>query len=117
SRWDFQEMGFRLPVYGWDTLQIWPALPRDEHEFWLYIVRAARGFNLSIPEFMLPVSDPSRIDARMAKWERARQVEKWTRTFSTLRLNQVPAVPGQRGETDLRILDRKSTRLNSSHQI
>src|SRR5215471_3353394 len=52
SRWDFQEMGFRLPGYGWDTLQIWPALPADEHEFWLYVVRAARGFQLEIPEFM-----------------------------------------------------------------
>ena len=104
SRWDFQEMGFRLPGYGWDTLQIWPALPQDEHEFWLYIVRAARGFNLSIPAFMLPVSDPGRIESRMAKWERSRHVEKWTRTFSSLRLNQMPAVPGQRGETDLRIV-------------
>jgi hypothetical protein len=71
SRWDFQEMGFRLPGYGWDTLQIWPALPADEHEFWLYVVRAARGFGLEIPEFMLPVSDPDRIEERVAKWQRA----------------------------------------------
>ena len=60
SRWDFQEMGFRMPGYGWDTLDIWPAFPQDEYEFWLYIVRAAQGFGLPIPEFMLPVSDISK---------------------------------------------------------
>ena len=104
SRWDFQEMGFRLPGYGWDTLDIWPAFPQDEYEFWLYIVRAAQGFGLPIPEFMLPVSDVSKIFDRMAKWERARAVEKWTRTFGNLRLNQIPARAALRGETDLRIM-------------
>jgi hypothetical protein len=104
SRWDFQEMGFRLPGYGWDTLQIWPAFPQDEYEFWLYVVRAAEGFGLSIPEFMQPVSDLSKISDRVVRWERARAIEKWTRTFGNLRLNQIPARPASRGETDLRIM-------------
>jgi hypothetical protein len=104
TRWDFQEMGFRLPGYGWDTLQIWPAFPQDEYEFWLYVVRAAQGFGLSIPEFMRPISDLGKISERVLRWERARTIEKWTRTFGNLRLNQLPARAIARGETDLRIM-------------
>ena len=64
SRWDFNEMGLRLGGYGWDTLQIWPAFPADEHEFWLYVARAARGFGVAIPEFMAPISDFERVEKR-----------------------------------------------------
>jgi hypothetical protein len=86
SRWDFHEMGLRLGGYGWEALQIWPAFPADEHEFWLYVARAARGFQTPIPDFMLPITDFRRIDARVAKWERNRQIEKWNQTLGNLRL-------------------------------
>jgi hypothetical protein len=104
SRWDFNEMGLRLSGYGWETLQIWPAFPADEHEFWLYVARAARSFGVAIPEFMLPISNFDRVEKKMAKWERTREVEKWNRALGSLRLDQMSARPAVRGETDLRIM-------------
>jgi hypothetical protein len=112
SRWDFHEMGLRLGGYGWEALQIWPAFPADEHEFWLYVARAARGFQTPIPDFMLPITDFRRIDARVAKWERNRQIEKWNQTLGNLRLEQAAPAPAVRGETDLRlVMDEKEARL------
>jgi len=102
SRWDFQEMGLSLGGYGWDSLQIWPALPTDEHEFWLYVARTARAFQVAIPEFMAPVTDFSRIEERVSKWERSREVEKWAQKLGNLRLENL-APSSSRGETDLRL--------------
>jgi hypothetical protein len=103
SRWDFQEMGLSLGGYGWDTLQIWPALPVDEHEFWLYVARTARAFRVVIPEFMAPVTDFSRIEERVTRWERSREVEKWKQTLGNLRLENMTGTV-TRGETDLRLV-------------
>jgi hypothetical protein len=104
TRWDFEEMGLRLGGYGWDSLHIWPSFPVDEHEFWLYVARAAQVHQVPIPEFMLPVTDFKRIEERIARWERTREIEKWKQTLGNLQLHHPPAGQAVRGETDLRIV-------------
>jgi hypothetical protein len=105
TRWDFEEMGMRLGGYGWEGLQIWPALPADEHEFWLYVANAAQEHGLDIPEFMLPVTDTAVIHDRLHRWKRTREVERWKETLArvTFPAPSAPPVMG-RAETDLRLV-------------
>src|SRR6266853_3196705 len=49
THWDFQEMGLRLPGYGWESLRIWPAFPASEYEFWLYVAQSALDHKTPIP--------------------------------------------------------------------
>ena len=105
TRWDFEEMGLRLGGYGWEGLQIWPALPADEHEFWLYVANAAQEHGIPIPDFMLPVTDTAVIHDRLHRWKRAREVERWKETLGRISFSAppTPTVAG-RAETDLRLL-------------
>jgi hypothetical protein len=75
--WEMQELGFRLGGYGWDALHIWPAFPANTHEFWLYVANAAQERNLSIPDFMLPVTDLAPIRERINKWRRSQEIQRW----------------------------------------
>ena len=112
TQWDFQDMGFRLDGYGWDALQIWPSFPPDDYEFWLYVAYAAREHHSSIPEFMMPITDLAAIDERMAKWRRAREIEKWKQTLGNLRAQAATARPSSTGEIDLRVvIDEKEAFL------
>src|ERR1051326_6877935 len=94
-----------LPLRGNDRnpLQIWPALPENECEFWLYVANAAQEHGLAIPEFMLPVSDLTLIQQRLARWRRARDIEHWKQTLGNLphthRPHRAPT-----GELDLRVM-------------
>jgi hypothetical protein len=112
TRWDFEELGLRLGGYGWDGLQIWPALPADEHEFWLYVANAAMEHGLTIPELMRPITDLAPIEERLRRWRRSKEVEKWKQTLGNLRLHITGSSPVSRGETDLRlVLGDKEARL------
>jgi hypothetical protein len=84
TRWDFDEMGLHLGGYGWDSLQIWPAFPTDEHDFWLYVANAAKQHNAKIPEFMEPISDLSAIQEQLVRWQRARDIEKWKQALGNI---------------------------------
>jgi hypothetical protein len=75
--WEFQELGFRNKGYSWDPLHIWPVFPENLYEFWLYVANAAREQGLSIPDFMLPVTDLSLIQQRIAKWRRSQEIQNW----------------------------------------
>ena len=88
THWDFEEMGLPLGGYGWNGLQIWPAFPADEHEFWLYVANAARENNRFVPEFMAPVTDLSMIGERLALWRRAREIDKWKQTTAVLKFKR-----------------------------
>src|SRR6266404_2646667 len=103
THWDFNELGFRLSGYGWEGLHIWPAFPNDEHEFWLYIANAVTQQRLKIPEFMEPITDLTGVQDRLARWQRAREVEKWKQTLGNLRSRSLSPRTTQ-GETDLRLV-------------
>jgi Superfamily II DNA/RNA helicases, SNF2 family len=103
TRWDFDEMGLHLGGYGWDSLQIWPAFPSDEHDFWLYVANAAKQHNVKIPAFMEPISDLSAIQERLTKWQRARDIEKWKQALGNIHPS-ISSRPATDTEIDLRVV-------------
>jgi hypothetical protein len=103
TRWDFDEMGLHLGGYGWDSLQIWPAFPSDEHDFWLYVANAAKQHNIKIPEFMESISDLSAIQQRLARWQRAREIEKWKQALGNIHPSMSPR-PATQTQVDLRVV-------------
>jgi hypothetical protein len=103
TRWDFDEMGLSLGGYGWDSLQIWPAFPTDEHDFWLYVANAAKQHNVKIPAFMEPISDLSAIQERLVKWQRAREIEKWKQALGNIHPSTASS-PAAETEVDLRVV-------------
>jgi hypothetical protein len=103
TRWDFDEMGLHLGGYGWDSLQIWPAFPTDEHDFWLYVANAAKQHHVKIPAFMEPISDLGAIQERLVRWQRARDVEKWKQALGNIHPS-ASGRPSAETEIDLRVV-------------
>jgi hypothetical protein len=112
TQWDFHDLGLPLQGYGWDALQIWPSFPADEYEFWLYVANAAREHHAAYPDFMAPITDLGVIEERLAKWRRAREIEKWKQTLGNVRAQGISARPVNAGEIDLRVvIDEKEAFL------
>ena len=75
---DFHQMGLKPPAGSpYEPLKIWPSLPKDEHEFWLYVAHATSQAGGQIPAFMKPVTDLAGIGKRMQRWLRDQAVEEW----------------------------------------
>lgn len=110
TRWDFDEMGLHLGGYGWDSLQIWPSFPTDEHDFWLYVANAAKQHNVKIPAFMEPISDLSAIQERLIRWQRAREIEKWKQALGNIHPS-TSSRPATDAEIDLRVVIAESEAL------
>ncbi|HWH68913.1 MAG TPA: hypothetical protein VNT26_05980, partial [Candidatus Sulfotelmatobacter sp.] len=104
SYWEFQQMGLPLLDYGWGGLQIWPAFPNNEYEFWLYIANALQERKLPLPEFMEPITDLSLIRDRLERWRRSREVEKWKQLLGNFQVQSSETPGAHLGETDLRVL-------------
>jgi hypothetical protein len=106
SVWDFAEMELPLEGYSWNTLQIWPAFPKDEFEFWLYVARTAQKNSMEVPEFMLPITDFTALEEKIARWERQQEVTRWNdaleRTKWEMPTGSVADIA--RGETELRMV-------------
>jgi hypothetical protein len=102
--WDFEEMGLPLGGLGWNALSVWPEVPPDEYVFWLYVAYAAQQHGAVIPEFMQPITDLEKVQELMARWEREREIKRWTERFSSLRLRPAAAQPTERAPIDLRLL-------------
>jgi hypothetical protein len=115
TRWDFDEMGLHLGGYGWDSLQIWPAFPSDEHDFWLYVANAAKQHNVKIPAFMEPISDLSAIQERLAKWQRAREIEKWKQALGNIHPS-ISSRPAAETQVDLRVVITEKEALLEWHR-
>ena len=112
TAWDFQQMGLPLKGYSWADLKIWPAFPKNEHEFWLYVANAAQEQEIKIPDFMAPITDLSPIQERMARWKRTQEVEEWKRKLRSLQLESTTTETAPPGETDLRlVVDEHEARL------
>jgi hypothetical protein len=112
SPWEFELMGFPLRAQSWGALQIWPAFPRDEHEFWLYVAYAAKENGHKIPEFMAPITDLQVVRDRLARWHRSRHIQEWKQKLQNVQ--RQPAIAGSEtpGETDFRlVLDATEARL------
>ena len=111
--WDFHQMGLQPPAYGgWNGVEIWPAFPASDFEFWLYIAHYFSEHKARLPEFMEPVIDFSVIEGRLARWQRTREIKKWKSTFDTLELRPGTVASRAGGATDLRlVVDEEEIRL------
>ncbi|MBM3878357.1 MAG: DEAD/DEAH box helicase [Verrucomicrobia bacterium] len=101
NQWDLDELGLNLGGYGWNTLQLWPAFPETEHEFWLYVAHALESHGKRLPEFMKPVSDLGPVQEKLRKWNRSRSIERWTESLQGFRAERHRAAAGS-GAYDLR---------------
>jgi hypothetical protein len=102
--WDFDEMGLRLGGHGWNALQIWPAFPANQHEFWLYVANAAKQHEVAIPEFMAPVTELDGVRHRLARWQRAREVEHWKQALGKASSGLTMQRATSLNEIDLRLV-------------
>ncbi len=98
----FQELDLQAPAaHGYEPLRIWPAKPKDEHEFWLYLAHATLQAGGSIPPFMEPVTDLKGVGDRLRKFLRGQAVEQWRNRLHGL----TQAIPDAAAATpvDLRV--------------
>jgi len=67
----------------WDRLELYPSPPRSEAEFWNYLaLYLTEKADLTIPEFMQPVTDLEKARAALRHHLRARDVERWSNTLA-----------------------------------
>ena len=74
--WDLQTLGV-TSYYSWQHPRLWPAPPKDELEFWNYLVYAFHKYQAPIPEFMRPITDFTEIARSMAKLDRRERITQW----------------------------------------
>ena len=99
---DFTELGLVPPAKSpYEPLTIWPSPPKDEHEFWLYLAHATQLAGGSIPKFMEPVSDLTKVSDRIRRWQRGREVEEWSRRLQAVSDDDAPS--DATATTDLRV--------------
>jgi hypothetical protein len=89
---------------NWSLLTIWTEPPANDHEFWLYAVQFAHDKKLEIPAFMAPVSDLERIQAKITRARRVKEVRRWQSYFKRTELEDYSADTAtlDRPESDLR---------------
>ncbi len=99
---DFTTLGLTPPAQqAYQPLKIWPSTPKEEHEFWLYVAHATQLAGGTIPKFMEPVSDLTKVSDRIRRWQRGREVEEWNRRLHELSDDDVPTDAA--ALTDLRV--------------
>ncbi len=95
--------------HTWEKLDLWPASPRDEHEFWLYIALAADGQGLHWPEFLRPITSLEEIRERVTSWRRGRDVDRWRNLLNNLQLGPADdAKPQEEVELRLRLTETEA---------
>ena len=90
---DFLKMGLHAPCALYEQAKIWPALPRDEHEFWLYVAHAVKQAGGEIPKFMEPVTDLTEVSGRMRRWLRGKVVQEWRTRLEGVATEAVASAP------------------------
>ena len=75
---------------GWEPLILWPELPKNDLQFWLYCAWELRRRSLAIPAFMEPVTDWSVLEPEMKGWERRKSIELWQANLARVSLAPPP---------------------------
>ncbi len=111
---DFAALDMPLPVrFRFGHLRIWPSLPTNEYEFWLYVAAAAREYQVPVPKIMLPVTDDEEIGRRLAQWERACEIDEWKQVLGRMRplLEEEQAATPPTGAELRMVIDSKGVTL------
>jgi hypothetical protein len=98
---DLQALGLPISGFSWDRPAVWPAPPVNELEFWHYIVLFGETIGFTVPDWLLPISDPGPLRAEVEAWRHTREVERWERLLAHLSDDQQAA--GEGSELDLRV--------------
>ena len=85
---------------GWTALKLWPEMPKDDLEFWLYCAWELRRRGAGIPEFLAPVTDFALIEPAMQAWERRKSIESWRANLAT----DSTEPPAQADPVDFRLM-------------
>ena len=98
-------LGF--PALGWSyntqTLDLWPEMPVDDHEFWLYVCREAKNRGLQIPDILAPVSDLAAIESKIRIHERRRDIEVWQAVLHRAAAADVETAAAREVQLEIRI--------------
>ena len=97
------DLGMLFPQrfgYGWATLELWPKVPRDDYELWLYLAVELRRRNIAVPGYMETITDLTLIEADLREWERQKAIAHWQAWFET---DQTMAPPAEE-TVDLRLV-------------
>ena len=92
---DFTALGFQVSGFHWDRVAAWPGFPSDEVEFWFYVVLFAEAHGVGVPKLMRALEVPAAIRARVEKWRRGREVERWKKLLSRLPDAEAQMPPGE----------------------
>ena len=95
--------------HTWEKLDLWPAAPKDEHEFWLYVALAAEGQGLHWPEFLRAITTLDEVRERVTRWRRGRDVDRWRNLLNNLQLGPSDdAKPAEEVELRLRLTETEA---------
>ncbi len=79
---DWQLLG--LPISRYAGEELWPSFPTSAFQFWQYLAYAAHRRGGSIPEFMKPVTHLERTGAEILKWQKRREIDRWSKVFNEI---------------------------------
>ncbi|MFM7816081.1 MAG: SNF2-related protein, partial [Verrucomicrobiota bacterium] len=100
---DLIALGFRIGGHTWEKLDLWPAPPRDEIEFWNYLALAAEERDLKWPEFLRPITRFADLQLKVIQWRRSRDVDRWRTLLNNLQLAPPEESSGKSDELELRM--------------
>jgi hypothetical protein len=82
---NFTELQLQPPaaIHLYEPLKIWPAKPKDEREFWLYLAHATTQAGGGIPPFMEPVTNLAEVNDKVRRFLRAQEIEQWRHRLRT----------------------------------
>ena len=104
-------LGFGFKFTGpnsWEKLEAWPATPKDEHEYWLYVALAVEERGLAWPEFLRPITDLGEVTRLVAEWRRRRNVDRWRSLLNNLQLGHgEDSGTGEEVELRLRLTEQE----------
>ena len=100
--WHFDQLGFPLKTFSWEELRIWPSFPATLREFWFYVANALQERGMSVPDFMLPVTELDEMKDQLRVWRRKKDVERWKQTLGNTLQHQPLSAAGSSRVYELR---------------
>ena len=109
---DFVQMGFAVRGNLEPIRHHWKTIPTSLSEFWEKVALTLLAKQVPIPEFLQPITNPSKLHSRMDQLRRHQEVEKWKRLLEQTRWNEDHLAMPETVPIDLRIrIEESQVRL------
>jgi hypothetical protein len=101
---ELTRLGIGPALRLWERLELYPATPKTEAEFWNYLaLYLTEKLQKPIPEFLEPVTDLAGVREKMRRFQRGRVIAHWKQKLANLGdLAGTPAAAAA-GPVDLRL--------------